>query len=285
MIRPEILIVGINSFLGKAIYELTKANYVICGVYNNNKEYIPDNIETLQVDSISTLQGRNFTHIYLVSSYVPGAGEKFSDQKLTNANVLLPRSISELFPSSRIVFCSSVSVYENVTNKEAISIASIPMPQSKYALSKLWGERIIEDHPSYAIIRISSMYGVGMKNVTFIPRIIEDASLRGEIVLQGDGSRMQNYIHVNDVAGIAVKAANFSKNITLLAVDDNSYSNKNIAEIVLEIIPGVLSFSGYDYSKSSCYDNTNTHTTLGQIEFKNIRKGLRELAEWRRKKF
>lgn len=284
MIRPEILIVGINSFLGKAIYELTKANYVICGVYNNNKENIPGDIETLQVDSINTLQGRNFTHIYLISSYVPGAGEKFNDQKLTNANVLLPRSISELFPSSRIVFCSSVSVYENIT-QEVISITSNPVPQSKYALSKLWGERIIEDHPSYAIIRISSMYGVGMKNVTFIPRIIEDASLKGEIILQGDGSRMQNYIHVNDVAGIAVKAADFSKNITLLAVDDNSYSNKNIAEMVLEIIPGVLGFSGYDYSKSSCYDNTNTHTTLGQIEFKNIRKGLRELAEWRRKKF
>ena len=285
MARSEILIVGINSFLGKAIYELTKTKHAIVGIYNNNKENIPAGIETLHIDAINTLKGRDFSQIYLISSYVPGAGEKGDDQKLTEVNVLLPRAISELFPGSRIVFCSSVSVYENVSGGEKISRINNPMPQSKYALSKLWGERIIENHPSFAIIRISSMYGVGMKAITFIPRIIGNAILKGEIILQGLGNRMQNYIHVGDVADIAVRAAGLSENITLLAVNDSSYSNKNIAEMILEIIPGKLSFSGEDYSKSSLYDNAATHAAVGRIEFKDIKRGLRELVEWSTKKF
>jgi nucleoside-diphosphate-sugar epimerase len=283
MNKAEVLIVGINSFLGIAIYELVKEQYLITGVYNFKKENIPSDIEVVQVDAIRELKGRSFQHIYLISSYVPDGME--DDQKLLVANVLLPETISTLFPESRIIFCSSVSVYENIAPSTIISTYNLPSPKSKYALSKLWGERTIENHASFGIIRISSMYGVGMKTTTFVPKIIESVILTRQINLLGDGQRMQNYIHVGDVAKIAVGLTQTSQNITLLAVGDQSYSNQYIAEKILEIIPGQLSFSGRDNSRSYIYDNTDTHKILKGIKFKDIVEGLEELVAWIKKKY
>jgi len=192
MDKPEILIVGINSFLGNAIYELTRDQYSITGVYNINKEKIPGDIDVIAVNFIPDLKGRAFKHIYLISAFIPTTNDTpTDDEMLTEVNILLPKTLSTLFPASRIIFCSSVAVYENLTNTNNISISNKPAPKSKYALSKLWGESIIEAHASYAIMRISSMYGIGMKRSTFIPRIIEDAIVKGEITLSGDGKRIQ----------------------------------------------------------------------------------------------
>jgi nucleoside-diphosphate-sugar epimerase len=285
MNKPEVLIVGINSFLGRAIYELTKDQYMITGIYNQNKQNIPENIESFQVASLPNLTIRNFKHVYLISSFIPGIDETDCDERIIEANILLPKTVSALFPEARIVFCSSVSVYEGLDAKCNISISDIPAPKSKYALSKLWGECIIKNHASYVIIRISSMYGAGMKGTTFIPKIIESAIKKKEITLLGDGQRLQNYIHVCDVATLAVKGACLTENATLLAVYDRSYSNKEIAEIILGIIPGKLNFFGRDTSISRIYDNAATTEILGTIKLKSINDGLIELIEWTKKKF
>jgi len=284
MNQPEILIVGINSFLGKAIYELTKLRYTVTGIYNQHKENIPKGIASHQVETISDLKGKLFKHIYLVSSYVPTPGMPEEDEKLVKVNLLLPKLITELFPSSRIVFCSSVSVYQHGINNKLLTIHDAPSPKSKYALSKLWGESTIASHDSYAILRISSMYGVGMKTETFMPRIILHALSEGEIVLNGEGDRLQNYIHVNDVAKIAVEAAKHADNMTVLAVSDRSYGNREIAELILELIPGRIQYFGSDDSDSCVYDNAYTQELLGEINYKSIKEGLKELIEWTTKK-
>jgi len=273
MNKPEALIVGINSFLGKAIYELIKDNYTVAGIYHKNVECVPGAVEAIPVSSIDNFRVRNFTTVYLVSAYVPAGGLQESDENLISGNILLPQKISSLFPQSRIIFCSSVSVYENAPAESLISNSDTTAPWSKYALSKLWGERIIEKHSSYAIIRISSMYGEGMKKTTFLPKIIESAIRNGTINLLGSGERRQNYIHVNDVAEIAVKAAGILANITLLAVSDKSYSNTDIAEIISEITLCEVTYSGNDASRSYLYNNSETHERLGRLDLKNIKEG------------
>lgn len=286
MNRPEILIVGINNFLGIAIFNLLKDNFNVIGVYNHNTDIAPQCIELIQVERLNTLKERKFSHIYLISSYVPGLGKPNDDQKLIDANILLPRRVIDLFPESRIIFCSSVSIYENRIKKGLILNSEPPSPKSKYAISKLWGEETVKESKSYAIIRISSMYGVGMNKNTFLPKVIEKAVLSGEIILLGEGERMQNYIHVVDVANIAVKAALHPINTELMAVSNSSYSNKEIAQMIIELIPETsLNFSGSDSSKSFVYDNSFTCQELGQMEFKNIKEGLKELKEWIKKEY
>ncbi|HUH18922.1 NAD-dependent epimerase/dehydratase family protein [Albibacterium sp.] len=277
------LIIGINSFLGEAIYKQLKGSYDVTGIYNRNKENIPQEIKAIQVDEIDRLEGTDFKHIYLVSSFIPTGDKSIEDENLIHANLLLPAKVSKLFPQSRIVFCSSVSVYENSANTKDISTKQAPTPYSKYALSKLWGERSIENHSSYAIIRISSMYGVGMKKITFLPKIIENALSFGEIKLLGKGERLQNYIHVNDVASIAVKSAQQDDNFTIHAVSEQSYSNKEIAERIANITPCKLILTGEDTSKSFSYDSSSTKEKLGIINYKTIEEGIKEIIEWIKK--
>jgi nucleoside-diphosphate-sugar epimerase len=284
MKKPEVLIVGINNVLGRAIFERVKDQYSVTGIFHNNTAHLPAGVDTVQVNDIATLKQRRFKHIYLVSSYVPRGDAQQHDKNLTEANILLPQTISDLFPQARIIFCSSVSVYENTIGK-VISVDEKPAPVSKYAISKLWGEQIIKEHASYAIMRISSMYGPGMNTSTFIPKIIEKALLNAEITLLGTGERLQNYIHINDVADIAVKAANHQDNLTLLAVSDKSYTNKEIAAKVLQLVPGALTFSGIDHSASYVYNNSFTHDALGNITFRNINYDLKELIEWIKRQF
>jgi nucleoside-diphosphate-sugar epimerase len=285
MRKPEALIIGINNFLGRAIFELIKEDSVVTGVYNQNSKNIPDGIDVIQVDEIDNLNERSFKYVYLISSYVPRDNLVSHEDRLIDVNIFLPLKVCKLFPKARILFCSSVSIYENRYGDTAINIDERPSPLSKYALSKLWGERIIEGHHSYAIIRISSMYGIGMNTNTFLPRVINSVLTKRKINLLGDGGRMQNYIHVEDVAKIAVGAALHQDNLTLLAVHDKSYSNRDIAEKILELVPGTISFSDFDVSVSSVYNNDFTHSKIGSINFKNIKEGLKEVLEWIKKMY
>jgi nucleoside-diphosphate-sugar epimerase len=283
--QQDVLIVGINNFLGRAIFELVKADFKVTGIFNLNIESIPDDIEVIQAQEISKLKDRDFKYIYLVSAHVPKSNMPIDDEKLISSNLLLPRNIVNMFPGGRIIYCSTVAVYEDIDAGKAISIDEHPSPTSKYALSKLWAEKIIKDHSSYAILRISSMYGIGMSTDTFLPKVIENALLRKEITLLGAGERSQNYIHVDDVASIAVKLANTLENVTLLAVDDQSYTNKQIADTILELVPGTLFFAGRDESPSRIYNNELTHNIVRGLKFKNIKEGLNEIIEWTKKKF
>ena len=286
MQKKKVLIIGINSFLGKAIFNYAKEEFDISAVYHRNTENIPDGLELVQANDMEQLKGRQFQYIFLVSSYIPLNGIEVDDQKLIDANIQLPKTVCKLFPSARVLFCSSVSVYERSIWDKVISVSStIPAPQSRYAISKLWGEQIIAGHPSYAIIRISSMYGIGMKSTTFIPRIIESACSTGEINLLGNGERLQNYIHVNDVAQIAIRSVKSRKNLLLHAVGHQSYSNKQIAEKIATITSCQVTYSGTDNTPSYHYDNNQTIIKLGAFNYKNIDEGLKELIEWSKRKF
>lgn len=286
MQKEKVLIIGINSFLGKAIFNYIRDEFEVSAVYHKNQENIPQGIELVQANDIGQLKGRLFSHIYLVSSYVPANNKDVDDQQLIEANIQLPKTICNLFPSARVLFCSSVSVYERSIWDKIISVSeTIPAPQSRYAISKLWGEQIIANHSSYAIIRISSMYGVGMKPTTFIPRIIDSAFSTGEINLLGDGKRLQNYVHVNDVAKIAVSAVKFNENLVIHAVGDQSYSNKQIAEKISTIIPSRVTYNGMDNTPSYKYDNSQTTAKLGSLNYTTIDEGLNELIEWNKRKF
>lgn len=286
MQKERILIIGINSFLGKAIFNYTKEEYEISAVYHSNKTNIPGGIEVVQADNITQLKGCEFKYIFLVSSHVPVNNRDIEDQPLIDANIHLPKIVCGLFPSSKVIFFSSVSIYENYTTGKTISVTeTMPAPQSRYALSKLWGEQIIASHYSYVILRISSMYGIGMKLTTFIPRVIKSACSLGEITILGNGERLQNYIHVDDVAQIALRAAESDENLILHGVADQSYSNKEIAEKIAAIIPCHVTYTGEDSTPSYIYDNNHTTIKLGPYNYKNIDEGLKELIEWTKEKF
>ena len=273
----DVLIVGINSFLGRAIFERLHAHYNITGIYHNNVDLTPKNISLLRVDKIGNLKD-TFKYVFIVSSYIPQIGDTDVEQRLYDANIKLPVTISNLFPNSRIIFCSSVSVYENVLNNLSIDETTAPSPKSAYSISKLWGEEIVSQHKSYSILRISSMYGIGMRRSTFLPKIILSALDTKKITLLGEGSRFQNYVHVDDVAKDAIAAAKSEANDIILAIGDGNFSNIEIANMVKGTTGCDIVFNGIDTSKSFSYIRRRKPIDNGKNV--DIRNGINELIEW-----
>jgi UDP-glucose 4-epimerase len=134
---------------------------------------------------------------------------------------------------------------------------------SLYGLSKLAGEAIVRNHPYYAIVRYTSIVGKGMTQSTFIPRLISQATAGGTIILKGNGSRMQNYISVQDAAAFCLQGARMESNAVLLGADHKSYSNVEVAEMVKSKLLSEVIFEGEDPSNSLFYDARKTYTQLG----------------------
>ena len=276
----RVLITGINSFLAKELCKLLQNEFSIYGLVNRNAENIPDYVNLVSTKQLTELQDE-FEFVFHIAAYIPSKGE-LDTQLMFDTNVKLTEVLLNKFKRARFVFASSVSVYGD--GNRVLSEHSEYINVGEYGLSKLKAEQLVSKHSSYAILRISSMYGVGMKKSTFIPLIIESALTKGEVSILGNGSRKQDYVHVFDVASTMLAAAKNRTNFIGLAVTGKSYSNLEIAELVKQNCKElVIKFVGVDAGHSYEYNKTKTINILGNKENVYINQGLKELIEWIKK--
>jgi nucleoside-diphosphate-sugar epimerase len=279
----NVLIVGANSFLAQAICNKLKGQARITGVYHKNRNNLDPEVLNIPVTQLGELKDE-YEKVFFISAYIPRNDDKSHLQQLKEINEILLERVCHQFKRARIIYASTVSVYGLAAG--LLNEKSAGEQLSAYGASKLQGERIVKQHESYSIIRISSMYGVGMAVTTFLPLIILSALSTGNIKLFGKGERKQNYIHVSDVAEFFVRASQQNQNNTYLAVGLNSCSNYELAQHIQSIIKGTtIAFSGVDQSKSFEYDATESYSYLNYKPQKDIRTGIDELIQWKRKMY
>lgn len=283
-ILKKIAIIGANSILAQAIYNKLSINNDVLQVYNTRIDRIKNqnNIELIS-DFLSKKE--KFHTIYFLSSVIDFNESKESIQNIFETNVTLLAQISENFPESKIIHASSVSVYKNSQNE--ITENSELNPQSSYSISKIWAEKITNNHLGGGInIRISSLFGENMNPTTFLPKVIKSAITTKEIVIFGDGSRKQNYISETEAAEYFCAALDYKENGTFLAVNSKSYSNLEVAQLIQQKVKGTtLKFTGIDESPSFIYNNNQTKTELKITEEYSFSNSLSTLIEWTQKQF
>jgi len=280
--KSKYLVVGSNSFLGAEIIHKLKTNYEVTGVYHKNTDKLIDTIENIPVYSIQNLKDE-YDAVFLISAYIPDKNGIVNEQFLADVNVTLPFLVCEKFKRAKIIYASSVSVYP--ASSDMFNEKSNLAPNSLYGKSKMDGEKRVSNHEKYSIIRISSMYGVGMNESTFLPRIVSSALKTGTVMIYGDGSRLQNYIHVSDVANFFILAAQHHSNNTYLAVGNKSYSNMEMASLIKKVLPGInIIVVGEDISDSFVYNAGYSYSELNFKPLKSIEEGIRELIKWQQKK-
>ena len=275
------LVVGANSFLAKQIILQINDNANVLGLYNNATNNFVNGVEYKNISELENLSD-TFQFVFIISAFIPQKNNVEDVEKLTQINENLTTIICAKFKTSKIIFASSVSVYafDGLGKNEQ----SICEPQTYYGISKLNAENIVKHHLSYAIVRISSMIGVGMKQTTFVPLIISNAIKNNKITLLGDGSRSQNYIDVNDVATIFIEASKHTKNLVLLAASTMSFSNLEIANFIEKKLPNIsISLENTDNSPSFYYDATNTYKNINFTPQKSIENSITEIVEWQQK--
>jgi nucleoside-diphosphate-sugar epimerase len=273
----SVAIVGANGFLGKyLVAEFHQKGYSVVAVYN--KSFTSEGL-----DQVSWISWTDFlkgdcsvdTIVYSASIIPYGTMNEKNDDML-NVNAIQVDTIHQFYPHVHFIYISSVSVYAYSQNP--ILENSPWRPQNAYAETKLAGELLSKKFERNAILRCSSIFGKGMKSNTFIPRCIDQAKKSGEIVLYGDGSRCQNYIHALDVASMCVLISNGAESGEHLAVAPESLDNLSIAMAIGECLSAQVQFRGEDVSPSFYYDASITYQKLNYTPEKNCLTTIKEMC-------
>ncbi len=273
----SVAIVGANGFLGKyLVAAFLQKGYSVVAVYN--KSFTP-----LGMDQVSWISWTDFlkgdcsvTTIVYSASIIPYGKMNEKDDDMLNVNALQVEDIYQIYPHVHFIYISSVSVYASSQNP--IRENSPCRPQNAYAETKLEGELLSKKFERNAILRCSSIYGKGMKSNTFIPRCIDQAKDSGEIVLYGDGSRRQNYIHALDVANMCAAISDGAESGEYLAVAPESLDNLSIATAIGESLSAQVLFTGEDVSPSFYYDASITYQKLNYTPEKNCLTTIKEMC-------
>ncbi len=268
------LVLGASGFLGTSLCELLASEGVdaasrVSGPAERLHHFDIQNLEQIPQD---------YTHVYHLAAEIPYGSMEVISRSMVEANVGLTERVVQHFPRSRIIFASSVSVY-GTPCRDCID-ESHPFNQpSAYAMTKLAAETVVSSASDYCILRLPSLYGVGMKQPTFIPRILEQARNHGTIRVFGDGSRKQNYLHVRDAALMFKTAGESNCRGAYNAVAPRSHSNKEVAELVAQLCGAKVVYENEDRSPSYEFSHSRWKEAFGVLPGISLQEGLSELVD------
>jgi len=230
--NKKVLITGVNGFLGRAVQKQMPSDWHIIKllnpktnlINNDNAASIFYDVESLPIDELNRPKA-----VIHLAARIPYDNDVPIDD-IEYSNLILVERLVKKYPNARHILASSVSVYGELFILP-LTIKSPLAATTHYGQTKFKAEKIVSECLSFTIIRYSSIVGPGMSSKTFIPNIV-DASLKGEIKIFGDGSRLQNYISIIDAADMCINALNSKNNLIALGVGSRSYTNLEIANIL-----------------------------------------------------
>ncbi|MES2618318.1 MAG: NAD(P)-dependent oxidoreductase [Bacteroidota bacterium] len=276
----KILITGITGFLGFKLSEKLKKTNEIYGLLGpSGKTILSPEVELYEYDKIDTIIGQPDV-VVMCHAAIESGNEKINGDKLYFSNVKFTKQVAELFPNSFILYISSTSVYGK--NMDVITEFTSVNPESQYAISKLWGEKIVNAYENYAILRLSSLYGKGMKENTIIPQYVQQAILNNQINVWGSGNRLQNYLNVNEAISYIERIIHHRSNGVHLGVSRNELSNIELAQLIKSITNSDIIFTGQDESASTRFNNIITKQKLEEIKEINLFDGINEYIKWKK---
>ncbi len=280
-LKKSLLITGSGGFLGKALMQHLSDTYDVKGISRNSNA--KENFQLIDWENLNQIK---LAPDFIVMTHAAVASGSFSpsDEELFEVNVKKSLLLRNRFPESKIVYISTCSVY--TTNSEEISEYSNLSPQSKYAETKLKAECELLSRGLCKILRISSLFGIGMKENTIIPIYVNQALNHGEIEIWGKGTRVQNYISIVEaVQFISSMIEHFDnlKSEVFLGVASCEHSNAELAAMIASKTGALMRFSGIDASKSYHFNNKLSRELLGISTDCIFEKELNKYIEWKQK--
>ena len=273
----KIIVTGHNGFLGNALVKKLQLNHEVIGISReknnldlNVSEYHPSNISEINI----------YPDIIIMCHAAVSSGKtQIESRVLFDSNVSFTSDLIKTFPDAFFVYTSSISVFGEQIG--VINENTVTSPSTEYALSKLWGEKIVLTAKKYAILRFSSLYGDKMKENTLIPNYINHALNNKIIEVWGKGDRRQNYLHISDALEMILAIIRTLKEGIYLGVDKVEYSNLELAQIIAESTLSKIQFKNIDDTKSNCFDNSLTRKDLNWEPKMNIENGIDNYIKWK----
>jgi nucleoside-diphosphate-sugar epimerase len=173
---------------------------------------------------------------------IPARSDRF-DPDNTMASSTLAASLSTARSLKRIVHLSSVAVYQRpavgrwLMSEYAATVDGVE--HGSYAASKRASELSldavgrIKAGVAVTHLRASSIYGPGMVRTTLLPALVARALQNEPLLLRGTRPYFQNFVHVADVAELAVALLQGDLVPAVVnAFSDDTYELVALAEVI-----------------------------------------------------
>lgn len=272
------LVIGANGFLARhLVSKLLALGWDVDCVYHTDKSFIPSQCKSFHIDELPKLKNL-YDVVFLLSAFIPYGSFNIQDKRLLDVNIKIPLKVTNKFKKSKIIFSSSVSVYGD-HNSTIFEDSSFNNPNI-YGLSKLAAESILRFHGDYQIIRFSSIYGKGMNSKTFITKVMEEAKKNKKITLFGNGSRMQDYLYIDDAINYLIAVSMCKESGIYLGVFGKSYSNTDVAKVIQKFIKNYeINYIDEDNSSSFVYNNSLTRKLLKFRPQYSLEEGIEDMLK------
>ena len=154
---------------------------------------------------------------------------------------------------SRFIHISTDEVYgESMLdqNEEKKNENSILCPTNPYAATKAAAELIAKSYyhsfkMPIIITRGNNVYGPNQYPEKLIPRFIQQLQQDKKVTIQGDGSNVRAFLHVNDVCSalkLVLERGQIGEIYNVGSDDHHEYTVLDIAKILIERIKGTLDY-------------------------------------------
>lgn len=218
--QRTILVTGASGLLGSRVVPLLSRNVPDARIIavSRNPDYVSHDgrVEVIHGDLRDKYfwfnLPRTITIVIHLAAVIPWTAEQKDDENVVMEN-LLPIALlveySQFWPNlQQVIYSSSVSVYGRST--EWLNECSKIEPVSLYGGAKRGGEDLLACMPVRRVrcvsLRYSSLYAHGQYEGTVLPIMVNRARGGQDIVIFGDGTRTQDFLHCEDAANAILLA-------------------------------------------------------------------------------
>lgn len=302
MTKNKVLITGGAGFIGSHIVEkLLENNYnviIIDNLSSGSIENIPNsdtlkfyqlNIEKDDLELVFQKETPDYViHLAAQTSVNFSISHPYYD---ANMNVMASIKLLELckkYNVRKFITASSAAIYGN-PKYLPIDENHPTEPMSQYGLSKLTMEKYIKlSGIPYIIFRFSNAYGPRQKSSkeSGVVAIFNNAMKNNEpINIYGDGEQIRDFIYVEDIANICIKAINSNVENEIINFSTNKGVSLNQLFKVMKSLYNYTLNANYlperiGDIKNSILSNDKAYNLLKFTNYTKLEKGLEILANY-----
>lgn len=302
MTKNKVLITGGAGFIGSHIVEkLLENNYNVIIIDNLSSGFIENipnsdtlkfyqlNIEKDDLELVFQKEAPDYViHLAAQTSVNFSISHPYYD---ANMNVMASIKLLELckkYNIRKFITASSAAIYG--TPKYLPIDENHPTePMSQYGLSKLTMEKYIKlSGIPYIIFRFSNAYGPRQKSSkeSGVVAIFNNAMKNNEpINIYGDGEQIRDFIYVEDIANICIKAINSNVENEIINFSTNKGVSLNQLFKVMKSLYNYTLNANYlperiGDIKNSILSNDKAYNLLKFTNYTKLEKGLEILANY-----
>lgn len=245
----KLLVTGAAGLLGRAVVlacqqQGWRVYAVVRGVAPAGAHPIRADLSVPDVDLLRLMPEKPDAIVHLAAA-VPHAAE-FPDTELTaNLTRNMDRCVhaAALAWNIPVVYASTCGLYDRHDASWKAEDADVKAV-SPYFAAKLDGEALFGALPQTTMMRLSALYGPGLRRNLVLARFMTQARLGEPITVWGSGQREQDFIHAADAAGFVLAVLKAAHPGIYNVAAGKPTAMRDLAEIVAECLGGRVVSAG-----------------------------------------